>query len=67
LEALGQPRVATRCSLSRDEFIWMRIQNLKSMSFNCINFEPDFFEVKEFAKYRPEAQSADEFCYYRCA
>jgi hypothetical protein len=43
---LGQPRVATRCSLSRDEFIWMRIQNLKSMSFNCVNFEPDFFEGK---------------------
>jgi hypothetical protein len=26
-------------------FIWMRIQNLKSRAFDCINFEPDFFEV----------------------
>jgi hypothetical protein len=27
-------------SLSRDVFIWMQIQNLKPMAFDCINFAP---------------------------
>jgi len=31
----------------------MRIQNLKSMAFDCINFEPDFFEVKPRASCHP--------------
>jgi hypothetical protein len=33
-----------RWSLSRDMFIWMRLQNLKPMALDCINFGPDFWE-----------------------